>query len=198
MSEPNNTLSPVESVLLKSFSLIGVLVFAGVMVGRWNHLITQVALAETEVAEVVAPEPEVTATPEVEEVIVASASPTGVTTSAVMTETIETEVVEDVAETLEVEMDEATVSALRSELYEQIDSNWQTSPTFSESLVYQVEVNEEGAIANYIPLNSVASDYLTETPLETLVQEKDSSSSAPFLVVMAPSGVLEVSSWTGQ
>ncbi|MDB9515940.1 hypothetical protein PN466_03065 [Roseofilum reptotaenium CS-1145] len=198
MSEPNNTLSPVESVLLKSFSLIGVLVFAGVMVGRWNHLITQVALAETEVSEVVAPEPEVTATPEVEEVIVASASPTGVTTSAVMTETVETEVVEDVAETLEVEMDEATVSALRSELYEQIDSNWQTSPTFSESLVYQVEVNEEGAIANYTPLNSLASDYLTETPLETLVQEEDSSSSAPFLVVMAPSGVLEVSSWTGQ
>lgn len=181
MSAHHNRLSPVESVLLKSLSLVGVLAFTGLMAGRWHHLLVQAASAETEVAETVAPEPE--------EVIVAS------TSSAPVTPVV-------AAKTLEVEpvamMDEATVRELRSELYEQIDSRWQTAPTFSESLVYQVDVNEEGAIANYTPLNTLASNYLSETPLETLRQAKEPSSSAPFLVVMAPSGVLEVSPWTGK
>lgn len=193
MSEHHNRLSPVESVLLKSLSLVSVLVFTGLMVGRWNHLLVQAASAETEVAEAVAPEPEP------EEVIVASAT-TAPATPVVMTETVAVVEAEEVAETAEmakVEMDAATVSELRSELYEQINNSWQTAPTFSESLVYQVEVNEEGAIANYTPLNSLASDYLSETPLETLDKTEDSSSAAPFLVVMAPTGVLEVSPWTG-
>ncbi|MDJ1177983.1 hypothetical protein PJF56_03800 [Roseofilum sp. BLCC_M91] len=185
MSEHHNRLSPVESVLLKSLSLVGVVIFTGLMAGRWHHLLVQAASAETEVAETVAPEPE--------EVIVASASPSA-PAPVVMTETVEVEPeVEPVAM-----MDEATVRQLRSELYEQLDSRWQTAPTFSESLVYQVEVNEEGAIAKYTPLNSLASHHLSETPLETLRQAKEPSSSAPFLVVMAPSGVLEVSPWTGK
>jgi hypothetical protein len=189
MSEHHNRLSPVESVLLKSLSLIGVLAFTGLMVGRWNHMLAQAASAETEVAEAV------TAEPEPQEVIVASATNTSAT-PVVMTETVE--VVKEGTETAKVEMDAATVSELRSELYEQINNRWQTAPTFSESLVYQVEVNEEGAIAKYTPLNALASDYLSETPLATLDKTEDSSSAAPFLVVMAPTGVLEVSPWTGE
>ncbi|MDJ1174397.1 hypothetical protein [Roseofilum capinflatum] len=183
MSAHHNRLSPVESVLLKSLSLVGVVIFTGLMASRWNHLLAQAASAETEVAETVAPEPEP------EEVIVASASSTPVT-PVVMTETVEPEALAMV--------DEATLTKLGSELYEQIDSSWQTAPTFSESLVYQVEVNQEGAIAKYTPLNSLASDHLSETPLATLAQTENSSSAAPFLVVMAPTGVLEVSPWTGK
>ncbi|MDJ1170611.1 hypothetical protein PMG71_14360 [Roseofilum sp. BLCC_M154] len=221
MSEPHNKLSSVESVLLKSLSLVGVVVFTGIMVGRWNHLVAQ-AVAETKVAEVVTPEPQAD---EAEEVIVASASTTTTATPVVMTETAETsetmtetaktseamtetaETSEAMTETAETEvqadaqpataMKEATVSEQRSELYEQIDSTWQTQPTFSESLVYQVEINKAGEISKYTPLNSAASDYLNETPLENLRKAEASSGSSPFLVVMAPTGILEVSPWTG-
>lgn len=202
MSEPHNKLSSVESVLLKSLSLVGVVVFTGIMVGRWNHLVAQ-AVAETKVAEVVTPEPQAD---EAEEVIVASASTTTTATPVVMTETAE-ETSEAMTETAETEvqadaqpataMKEATVSEQRSELYEQIDSTWQTQPTFSESLVYQVEINKAGEISKYTPLNSAASDYLNETPLENLRKAEASSGSSPFLVVMAPTGILEVSPWTG-
>uniref|UniRef100_A0ACD5GZZ8 Uncharacterized protein n=1 Tax=Desertifilum tharense IPPAS B-1220 TaxID=1781255 RepID=A0ACD5GZZ8_9CYAN len=62
------------------------------------------------------------------------------------------------------------IETLNDELYDQIFRNWSVDPTFTRSLEYRVGVNEQGAIADYEPLNQPAYDYLPETPSPTCVR----------------------------
>lgn len=83
---------------------------------------------------------------------------------------------------------------LQQKLYQHLDTAWQTWPTFTTPLMYQVRVNLQGEIADYIPLNQSAQDYLQEIPLSQLTTTlKSASPGGEFIVVFTPDGVLELS-----
>ena len=93
--------------------------------------------------------------------------------------------------------------ALRYNLYQDLDRNWTTEPTFDRDLVYRVTVGIDGAILGYRPENSPARDYADETPLQELVYvpveggTAQAESLAEFKVVFTENGVLQVSPWDG-
>jgi hypothetical protein len=92
--------------------------------------------------------------------------------------------------------DPATLQALNSQVLSKIDENWTTNPTFTSSLVYQINVTESGAIASYKEINESAKNYSNETPLPSLIDPAATSDkTAKFVVVFTPSGQLEVSPW---
>ncbi|MEG3857790.1 hypothetical protein [Microcoleus sp. herbarium12] len=94
--------------------------------------------------------------------------------------------------------DRAKLQELSLKLYDRINQGWQTSPTFTQNLVYRVSASLDGAIANFEPLNQPAKDFTQETPLPNLQKSSQTQSNsnrvpaAQFTVVFAPSGVLEV------
>ncbi len=83
---------------------------------------------------------------------------------------------------------------LKQKIFNSIDKTWQTYPSFNNSLIYEVAVDEKGAIVDYQHLNQPAEDYLEEIPLPQLLkpQSPDHSPTAKFTVLFAPNGVLEV------
>ncbi len=92
--------------------------------------------------------------------------------------------------------DPATLEALNSQIFNKINDSWTTNPTFTSSLVYQINVTESGAIASYESINEPAKKYSNETPLPSLVDSAATSAKmAKFVVVFTPSGQLEVSPW---
>jgi hypothetical protein len=92
--------------------------------------------------------------------------------------------------------DPATIQALNSQVFSKIDENWTTNPTFTSSLVYQINVTESGAIASYESINESGKKYSNETPLPSLIDSGATSGKmAKFVVVFTPSGQLEVSPW---
>lgn len=92
--------------------------------------------------------------------------------------------------------DSNQLAELRQKLYEQIDTAWQTWPTFSRNLVYQVSVNSSGGITSYISLNEFGDDYLQEIPLAQLSTPQNSATSlGQFIVIFTPNGELEVTPW---
>ena len=112
----------------------------------------------------------------------------------------ETEVTESAAETSEDSSATAEVTEdLYYQVYNKVDRSWRIYPSFDRNLAYKVNVKKNGAIASYEPINKVAVDYLSETPMESLVDGrksgKGSESVESFLVVLTPSGRLEVSPW---
>ncbi|NER34896.1 MAG: hypothetical protein F6J93_12895 [Oscillatoria sp. SIO1A7] len=110
----------------------------------------------------------------------------------------DTEVSDSAAETPEDSSATAEVTEdLYYEVYNKVDRSWRLYPTFKSNLAYKVNVKENGAIASYEPINEVAVDYLSETPMESLVDAggKSEEPVASFLVVLTPSGRLEVSPW---
>ncbi len=180
MSEDHNRLSPLESVILKSVSLMGIVLFTGLMVSRWSHALNQVALAKSQE----------TQTP-VAATQIRNSTPAEATVAEV--QSIQT----PEAVTSVTPMDQGRVEQLQSALYEQINGSWQSVPSFSQSLVYQVAVSETGAIAQTTPLNLAASDHIHETPLEKLVNSTTSPTTS-FLVIMTPTGNLEISPALGK
>lgn len=93
--------------------------------------------------------------------------------------------------------DRAKLDELALKVYDRIDRGWQTSPTFTQNLVYRVSASQEGAIGNFEPLNQPAKDYTQETPLPNLLKSTATTSSsttpvAKLTVVFAPAGTLEV------
>lgn len=86
---------------------------------------------------------------------------------------------------------------LKQEVFARIDKSWQTYPTFTNSLIYEVTVDENGAIVDYQQLNRAAKDYQQEIPLPQLLKPQSSENNSPqatakFTVLFAPNGVLEV------
>lgn len=109
----------------------------------------------------------------------------------------EVQAVEVTNQTAEI-TDRAKLDELALKVYDRINQNWQTSPTFTQNLVYRVSASQDGAIGNFEPLNQPAKDFTQETPLPNLLKSSQTGSSeaavpaAKFTVVFAPSGVLEV------
>ena len=94
--------------------------------------------------------------------------------------------------------DQAKLDAIGQQLYAQIDKNWSTTPTFTESLTYRVKVKENGDILQFDPTNKAAKDFVKETPLPILQTPADATAAAEktaeFQVTFSPTngGVLEV------
>ncbi|NQE33755.1 hypothetical protein [Microcoleus asticus] len=55
--------------------------------------------------------------------------------------------------------DRAKLDELALKVYDRINQTWQTSPTFTQNLVYRVSASQDGAIGNFEPLNQPAKDY---------------------------------------
>ena len=94
--------------------------------------------------------------------------------------------------------DQAELDAIGQQLYAQIDQNWSTTPTFTESLTYRVKVKENGDILQFDPTNKAAKDFVKETPLPILQTPAGATAgaekTAEFQVTFSPTngGVLEV------
>ncbi|MEG4390882.1 hypothetical protein [Microcoleus sp. BROC3] len=94
--------------------------------------------------------------------------------------------------------DRAKLEELTGTVYDRMDRSWQTSPTFTQNLVYRVSVSQDGAIGNFESLNQPAKDCTQETPLPNLLKSAETSNSnsaapvAKFTVVFRPTGTLEV------
>jgi hypothetical protein len=96
--------------------------------------------------------------------------------------------------------DPQQLAALNQKLYQQIAQDLPAGRKFGQKLVYQVKVNQDGAIAQYEPLNQAALENLPQTPLPNLPVVNASNSQQPvgnFEVVFTPRGVLEVTPWQG-
>jgi bicarbonate transport system ATP-binding protein len=94
--------------------------------------------------------------------------------------------------------DKGELDAIGQQLYAQINDNWKTTPTFTESLTYRVKVKQNGDILQFDPTNKAAKDFVKETPLAVLQiptgATADAQKTAEFQVTFSPTnnGVLEV------
>jgi len=96
--------------------------------------------------------------------------------------------------------DPVVIETLNQSLYEKLDSNWNTYPTFTQDLTYRVQINEQGEIVSYEPVDPVAQQYTQELPLPNLSETPAAGSTiaqplANFRVVFTPTGVLQVNPW---
>ncbi len=96
--------------------------------------------------------------------------------------------------------DPAVIETLNQSLYEKLDSNWTTYPTFTQDLAYRVQINEQGEIVSYEPVDPVAQQYTNEVPLPNLSETPPAGSAtaqplANFRVVFTPDGRLQVDPW---
>lgn len=90
--------------------------------------------------------------------------------------------------------DQQKVMTLRDSLYEKIDQNWQTVPTFGKNLIYQAKVDIAGQLTAVQAMNKEAKEYMNELPWSNLLENSSiPQPTANFLVVFTPSGLLEVS-----
>ncbi len=206
MTDQNNS----KSLALKLISVVGLTIFAGLYATSWQRSLTK-HYAEQEKQEQQATKVAM-ATPSATQEQPTSSSTTAATapaqqtspvTSAPVVAPTSAPVVVETAPQIAPEItDTTTINSLNGELYQQIDATWQQIPSFSESLVYKVKVTKEGAIAQYENINKAGSDYIQETPLPNLSsfasEEVSSVPTAEFLVVLAPTGVLQVSPWVGE
>jgi hypothetical protein len=203
-----------NSLALQLICAVGVLGFSGYMFSTWHQTLVQHSLAQQAQAEAPVLEAAETAPVESEMQAVVTQpeitpnTPAATPTAAMTAETTETTPIAPTPEPVVMEpapipaiSDPATLTTLGQKLYEQIDSSWQSYPTFSRNLAYQVQVQPDGAIASYDSLNQPAVDYLAETPLPQLisnspvVSETSTQPQAKFLVLLTPSGTLEISPW---
>ena len=206
MAEKDNS----KSILIKLVSLLGLTIFAGFYAASWKGALTK-HYAEQEKLEqqetkVAMATPSVTQEQQTSSSTTAATAPapeTAAVTTAAVTELSSAPLVVETAPQIAPEItDTTTINSLNGELYQKIDTTWQQIPSFSENLVYKVNVTKEGAIAQYQHINKAASDYIQETPLPKLSnfasEEMSSKPTAEFLVVLTPTGVLQVSPWVGE
>lgn len=189
-------------LIIKSITAVGVAVFSGFMFMNWQHTLSEAKVSE-EAKKTVATQANTTTstTPVQTQPVVINSTQTP-SQIPVVTTASNTSVTPTVETTSSAEItDPAMIKSLNQKLYNEVDQAWQKTPTFSDNLVYQVEVQENGEIADYSPLNAAASDYLSEVPIDELHQEKAAGLSkkvAKFLVVLTPSGNLQVNPWLGK
>lgn len=175
-SIPTSSNPLTSSVGLKIGSVIGLIVFSGFYVNSWQKSLSNYYAQQQE--------------QQAETVISETATP--LTVAEVAPATIETPTATQIT-------DPNLINNLSTQLYRQIDQNWQQYPTFTENLVYRISVNETGAIGQYSTINPAAAEYIHQTPIPKLIQTgTDSQPQAEFLVVMAPSGTLQVNPWVSE
>lgn len=96
--------------------------------------------------------------------------------------------------------DATLLEELQPKLFDEIDRNWQTRPTFDRDLVFKVGITKDGVIADFTPVNQPAADFIQETPLPSLRQPGAAGTQEPlaqYRVVFTPGGVLQVNPWGG-
>ncbi|WP_413163802.1 hypothetical protein ACL6C3_30200 [Capilliphycus salinus ALCB114379] len=203
----NAKTSQESPLILKSITAVGVAVFSGFMFMNWQHTLSEAKVAK-EAEKTVATQTTNTTTssttPVQTEPVAANSTATVSQIPAAETATnpsvssvVETTIVETEAEIT----DPTLIASLNQKLYNEVDQAWQQIPTFSDNLVYQVKVQENGEIADYAPLNEAAANHLSEVPLDELYNKKAAMLSekvANFLVILTPSGSLQVNPWIGQ
>lgn len=191
-----------KSLAMKLISVVGLTIFTGFYASSWQRSLSKHYAAqekqeqqETKVASAMQTATQEQQTSSSSTVAMAPAQET-----AAVTEVTSAPVVVETPPQIAPEItDTTTINSLNGELYQKIDTTWQQIPSFSENLVYKVNVTKEGAIAQYQHINKAASDYIQETPLPNLSnfasQQMSSTPTAEFLVVLTPTGLLQVSPW---
>ena len=96
---------------------------------------------------------------------------------------------------------------LSQTLNDRLSNNWTVEPNFEQELIYRVGVREDGAIAEYVPVNTAAVNYVNEIPLPSLIElpvrtvEARPAAGiidrplAQFQVVFTPDQQLQISPW---
>ncbi|ERT04793.1 hypothetical protein M595_5263 [Lyngbya aestuarii BL J] len=197
--------SQESPLILKSITAVGVAVFSGFMFMNWQHTLSETKVAK-EAEKVVATQANTTSSTAPVQIEPVAINSTATVSQTPVETTVTNQSVSSSAETSFVEAeaeitDPNLIASLNQKLYNEVDQAWQQTPTFSDNLVYQVQVQENGEIADYSPLNAAASDYLTEVPIDELYNKKAAMLSekvAKFLVVLTPSGNLQVNPWLGK
>jgi len=123
---------------------------------------------------------------------VSTPTPTAVSTPTPAALLTTTPATEEKPETIS---DPAKLSELKQKLFDSINQAWQTSPTFTEDLIYRVKVTPDGTLAAFEPTSSAAKDFVKETPLQSLVKSGGNVETVPvadFEVLFSPTGTLEI------
>jgi tetratricopeptide (TPR) repeat protein len=82
----------------------------------------------------------------------------------------------------------AKIEALTTQLQALINQHWSDpSPDFQQSVVYQLQVTQDGKIIGYNPISEHAEAYAAKTPLPALITPVES-----FKVVFTPAGAFEI------
>ena len=190
----NAKTSQESPLVLKSITAVGVAVFSGFMFMNWQNTLSEAKLAK---------EAEKTVATQTESVAANSTSTVSQTpaaepaTNPSVISNVETSFVEPEAEITDPDL----IASLNQKLYNEVDQAWRQIPTFSDNLVYQVKVQENGEIADYAPLNEAAANHLSEVPIDELYNKKAemlSEKVANFLVILSPGGTLQVNPWLGK
>jgi hypothetical protein len=191
IADKNNS----KSLAIKLISVVGLTIFTGFYVNSWqrslNNYYAEQKQEETKVASAMPP---VTQEKQAS-LAMASAEETQETAAVIEV----SKAPEAIAVAPEI-TDTTTINSLKGKLYQEIDITWRQVPSFTENLVYKVEVTKEGAIAQYQHINKAALDYIQETPLPNLSSSAKIGSmpTAEFLVVLTPTGLLQVTPWVGK
>jgi hypothetical protein len=85
--------------------------------------------------------------------------------------------------------------ALIPVLYDQVDKGWTQNPTFTEPVIFKVQMTADGKITNVEGQGAVANAALAELPLNGLKQTGVTGPVGDFKVVFKPSGALEINPW---
>jgi hypothetical protein len=99
--------------------------------------------------------------------------------------------------------DSTQLRVLNSQVYEKINSAWNSRSELTEDLVYRVGVTADTEIIGYKPVNGEANQGIELTPLPNLLYNPVNRSStaneriAQFRVVFTQQGILQVSPWWG-
>ena len=99
--------------------------------------------------------------------------------------------------------DQKTLLDLNQKLSSSLSQNSGGNTTYKEDLKYRVAVKQNGAIADYEPLNKAAYDNFRQTPIPKLFQGDNTTNTdtkeplAQFQVEFFPGGKVEVTPWQG-
>ncbi len=100
-------------------------------------------------------------------------------------------------------LETAQIKELQPKLYDQVNDQWNDRQAPPSNAMFRVRVKADGTIADYEPLNSVATDFVKSTPLPKLGQlvaanTKATERLASFKVVFTTHEVVQVSPWYGR
>ncbi|WP_413164353.1 DUF4335 domain-containing protein [Capilliphycus salinus ALCB114379] len=97
--------------------------------------------------------------------------------------------------------DPVEIERLQALLYEEINREWQTEPTFTEPLTYRVSVASDGAIVGYKAVNEITESQEDQIPLADLLYKPAGSRTpdeplADYQVIFNPDGILDITPWS--
>ena len=96
--------------------------------------------------------------------------------------------------------DPVEIERLQALLFEEINREWVTSPTFTEPLIYRVSVAPDGAIVGYKAVNEITPATEDQIPLPELLYKPVGSRTpdeplADYQVIFNPDGILDITPW---